>query len=162
MKLTTSLKKHLEANGASTCSSWLENKTRRRHNSSFPENIGSFLVSLSEENIVKTANSLQVALRKMVRDNYSLLLKIWVKARRWIAFLKVKKSKEMLNTYISVFSRLAKIYKTNIVVRTILIPEVHKLGSKITLTGYKVYNTCFVFNTKGRVAGIQQKEFSVL
>lgn len=111
---------------------------------------------------MKTANSLQVALRKMVRDNYSLLLKIWVKARRWIAFLKVKKSKEMLNTYISVFSRLAKIYKTNIVVRTILIPEVHKLGSKITLTGYKVYNTCFVFNTKGRVAGIQQKEFSVL
>jgi hypothetical protein len=119
-----------------------------------PEYLGTWLVAAGESPAALSAPAIQGAMTSLVLRHALPFASQVLRAKeadRVKASLFRLKAGEMARIYQTVFSRLAKEYKTTIVAGSILLPEPRVKDGQITPTKGHLYNTSFVFRPDGAV-----------
>lgn len=128
----------------------------------FPEDVGTPLVFMKSYPAVKNAKTLPDAVRILIRKNLSRVLFYRIRYRvSWFRALALATAKDTAKVYLDVFSRMAKTYRVTLVAGSVLLPD-FGWQKDVKKTNYKIpdkniYNTAFLFNAQGELAGIQKK-----
>ncbi|HFA48032.1 MAG TPA: carbon-nitrogen hydrolase [Bacteroidetes bacterium] len=134
-----------------------KNKNWLRQNTTvvFPEHIASWLVAAGEKKSVYTADNIDAAMQIMVLSNLLNFLNYYFKSNAddpaTDAVFQMK-AKKMAQIYQSVFSRLARKYKTNIVAGSIFLPNPKIMDNKLIAGKGPIYNMSAVFLPDGKIA----------
>ncbi|HBN86112.1 MAG TPA: hypothetical protein DDZ89_19980, partial [Clostridiales bacterium] len=128
----------------------------------FPEDVGTPLFFTNSYQAVKNANTLQDAVKCLIKKNLPKIIYYRVRYRvGWIRALAFATAKDTAKVYLDVFSRMAKSFKATIVAGSVLLPD-FEWNKDITRTGYKipdgnVYNMAFLIDKDGNLTGTQKK-----
>jgi hypothetical protein len=92
----------------------------------FPEYIGTWLVAAGEDDSIFMADSLETAVKRMIRTNLLKFAKTLLRAQsknKIVDAIFRMKADEMARIYQETFSRLAQKYQVTIVAGSIVLPE---------------------------------------
>ena len=122
----------------------------------FPEDVGSFLVFLDED--VSSFDGLERVAKAIIKKNFfTLLLKRIRYNVGWITSFILSKYRKIWDSYYGTFSDVAKEYGCYIVGGSLLIPRIEVQKGKVNRISNRIYNTSYLFGTKGEIVGVQRK-----
>ena len=118
----------------------------------FPEYIGTWLVAVGEDDAIFQADSLETAVKQMIRTNLIKFTKtlLHTKSRNKIidAIFRMK-AKEMAHIYQETFSQLAQNYQVTVVAGSIVLPEPQIVDGELVVGNGRLQNISIVCKPDG-------------
>ncbi len=124
----------------------------------FPEDVGLMLVLQGMRDLLQDARSTKEAISRAVRAH--LLPVIFHKLLHrtgWASALILHRWRAMAETYLSTFSRAARIYGVYIAAGSIPLPAIDLDGLNARVVDHRIYNTAYLFDPSGGIVGTQRK-----
>ncbi len=118
----------------------------------FPEYIGTWLAASGEDKSIFAANSLETAVKKMIRTNllkFAATLLRTKSSNKIVDALFRMKAAEMAHIYQTTFSQLAQTYQITIVAGSIVLPEPQIVGGTLVVGNGRLQNISIVCKPDG-------------